>query len=78
MAGQYLGAFVGSAVVFGVYRDLIDQVGKGELKVIGEGATAGIWATYPYNGEISAGALLGDQVSQFRWRNGGVVSYSQF
>jgi len=62
MAGQYLGAFVGSAVVFGVYRDLIEQVGKGELKVIGEGATAGIWATYPYNDSISAGTLLGDQI----------------
>ena len=63
MAGQYLGAFLGSAVVFGVYRGLIDQVGKGKLLVTGDGATAGIWATYPYNGDISAGTLLGDQVT---------------
>ena len=67
MAGQYLGAFCGSAVVFGVYHDLIDLVGKGKLLVIGEGATAGIWATYPYSVDgttsaVSAGALLGDQV----------------
>jgi len=62
MAGQYLGAFLGSAVVFGVYHDLIEEVGKGKLLVTGDGATAGIWATYPYSKDISAGTLLGDQI----------------
>jgi len=55
MAGQYLGAFVGAAVVHGVYYDLIEAKG---LTVPG---TAGIFATYPYTG-VTTGQLLGDQI----------------
>jgi len=61
MIGQYLGAFLGAAVVFGVYHDLIVSHAKGELTVTGEVATAGIFATYP-NGKVSTGTALGDQI----------------
>lgn len=61
MLGQYLGAFVGSAVVFGVYRDLIDKFADGKLLVGGKTATAGIFATYP-NGAVTTGTALADQV----------------
>jgi len=61
MVGQYLGAFLGAAVVFGVYHDLIDKFAKGALAVKGEHATAGIFATYR-NGDVSTGTALGDQI----------------
>jgi len=64
MLGQYLGAFFGAAIVFGVYGDLIGVVGQGKLLVADNGtatATAGIFATYPYTG-VSTGTLLFDQV----------------
>uniref|UniRef100_A0A3P8YNU0 Aquaporin-3 n=1 Tax=Esox lucius TaxID=8010 RepID=A0A3P8YNU0_ESOLU len=45
-AAQTLGAFLGSAVIFGLYYDALwDHAGK--LLVEGENATAGIFATYP-------------------------------
>ncbi|KAG7498187.1 aquaporin-3-like [Solea senegalensis] len=44
---QTLGAFLGAAVVFGMYSDAFWDFGHGELIVVGENATAGIFATYP-------------------------------
>ncbi|XP_054468089.1 aquaporin-3-like [Anoplopoma fimbria] len=44
---QTLGAFLGAAVVFGMYIDALWDFGQGELIVVGTNATAGIFATYP-------------------------------
>ncbi|XP_063051089.1 aquaporin-3-like [Engraulis encrasicolus] len=47
---QTIGAFFGSAIIFGLYYDALwDFAGKvpDELLVVGEKATAGIFATYP-------------------------------
>ncbi|XP_077554946.1 aquaporin-9-like isoform X2 [Haemaphysalis longicornis] len=46
-AAQYLGAFVGAALVFITYRDQIAHFDKGQRMVTGKTATAGIFATYP-------------------------------
>jgi MIP family channel proteins len=55
MAGQYLGAFCGAAVVYGVYFDLLKAKG---LEIPD---TAGIFATYPYK-DITNATALGDQI----------------
>lgn len=47
LLGQYLGSFVGAAVVFGIYHDQLMSFSNGELNVSGSLATAGIFATYP-------------------------------
>ncbi|XP_037608910.1 aquaporin-3-like [Sebastes umbrosus] len=44
---QTLGAFLGAAIVFGMYFDALWDFSPGELIVVGENATAGIFATYP-------------------------------
>lgn len=44
---QFLGAFVGSAVVFGVYYEALMNYSGGVLTVTGPNATAHIFATYP-------------------------------
>ncbi|KAG7238647.1 hypothetical protein INR49_030721, partial [Caranx melampygus] len=44
---QTLGAFLGAAIVFGLYYDALWDFGHGELIVLGTNATAGIFATYP-------------------------------
>ncbi|XP_062290110.1 aquaporin-3-like [Scomber scombrus] len=44
---QTLGAFLGAAIVFGMYFDALQDFGQGELVVVGKNATAGIFATYP-------------------------------
>ena len=44
---QLAGAMVASAVVFLTYHEALDQFDGGTRQVIGEQATAGIWATYP-------------------------------
>ncbi|XP_061912822.1 aquaporin-3-like [Entelurus aequoreus] len=44
---QTLGAFLAAAVVFCVYFDAIWDFGHGELLLVGQNATAGIFATYP-------------------------------
>nr|QGA30438.1 aquaporin 3b [Lateolabrax maculatus] len=44
---QTLGAFLGAAVVFGMYFDALLDFSQGELIVVGKNATAGIFATYP-------------------------------
>lgn len=46
---QTLGAFLGSGVIFGLYYDAMWAFGDNDLIVIGEKATAGIFATYPSN-----------------------------
>ena len=61
MIAQYLGAFCGAAVVFGVYNDQIHAFAKGDLLVSGDLQTAGIFATYP-NPNVSTATALGDQV----------------
>ncbi|XP_061118898.1 aquaporin-3-like [Conger conger] len=44
---QTLGAFLGSGIIFGMYFDALWDFGHGKLIVVGENATAGIFATYP-------------------------------
>ncbi|XP_043934836.1 aquaporin-9 isoform X2 [Protopterus annectens] len=44
---QFLGAFVGSATVFGVYYEALMNYSGGILTVTGPNATAHIFATYP-------------------------------
>ncbi|XP_053195406.1 aquaporin-3-like [Scomber japonicus] len=44
---QTLGAFLGAAIVFGMYFDALQDFSQGELVVVGKNATAGIFATYP-------------------------------
>ncbi|XP_074546345.1 aquaporin-3-like [Halichoeres trimaculatus] len=44
---QTLGAFLGAAVVFGMYVDALRDFNQGELIVVGENSTAGIFTTYP-------------------------------
>ncbi|XP_029921125.1 aquaporin-3b [Myripristis murdjan] len=44
---QTLGAFLGSALIFGMYFDALWDYGQGELIVVGNNSTAGIFATYP-------------------------------
>ncbi|GAA6066920.1 aquaporin-3b [Tachysurus ichikawai] len=46
---QTIGAFLGSAIIFGMYFDALWEYRKGSLIVSGENATAGIFATYPSN-----------------------------
>ncbi|KAL7853265.1 hypothetical protein AOLI_G00201090 [Acnodon oligacanthus] len=46
---QTLGAFLGSGIIFGMYFDALWKFRKGSLIVVGENATAGIFATYPSN-----------------------------
>ncbi|XP_054612178.1 aquaporin-3-like [Dunckerocampus dactyliophorus] len=44
---QTLGAFLAALVVFCIYFDAIWDFGHGELLLLGNNATAGIFATYP-------------------------------
>ncbi|XP_065290422.1 aquaporin-9-like isoform X2 [Dermacentor albipictus] len=46
-AAQYLGAFVGAALVFVTYKDCIEHFDQGVRAVVGKKATAAIFATYP-------------------------------
>ena len=45
--GQYLGAFFGTAIVFGIYHDQLIAYTGGNLTVGGEYGTAEIFASYP-------------------------------
>ena len=58
MLAQYLGAFLASAVLYGIYADGINGAGG---KIDG---TAGIFASYPYSGDWqpSAATLAFDQI----------------
>lgn len=44
---QFLGGFVGAAVLFGIYYDGLMSFAGGKLLIVGENATAHIFATYP-------------------------------
>ncbi|KAB1277826.1 Aquaporin-9 [Camelus dromedarius] len=47
VGAQLLGAFAGSAVLFGIYYDAFMSFAGGKLLIVGENATAHIFATYP-------------------------------
>ncbi|XP_070922887.1 aquaporin-9 isoform X1 [Macaca nemestrina] len=47
VGAQFLGAFVGAATLFGVYYDGLMSFAGGKLLIVGENATAHIFATYP-------------------------------
>lgn len=55
-AGQTLGAFLASAIVFGLYKDILDKFDPNRTM-----KTAGIWTTYP-NEAVSHGTIFGDQL----------------
>nr|AKP21008.1 aquaporin 9 [Pontoporia blainvillei] len=61
VGAQFLGAFVGAATLFGIYYDAFLSFAGGKLLVVGENATAHIFATYPapYLSLVNA---LADQV----------------
>jgi MIP family channel proteins len=47
VAGQMLGAFLASVVVYVTYREALDAFDGGTRQISGALGTAGIWATYP-------------------------------
>ncbi|KAI4900197.1 hypothetical protein NFI96_017681 [Prochilodus magdalenae] len=47
VAAQFIGAFIGSCAVFGLYYDALMDYTNGVLLVTGENATANIFASYP-------------------------------
>lgn len=47
IVAQFIGAIVASAVVYATYHDALNAFDGGVRQVVGEHATAGIWATYP-------------------------------
>ncbi|XP_046511252.1 aquaporin-9 [Equus quagga] len=47
MGAQFLGAFAGAATLFGIYYDGLMSFAGGKLLIVGENATAHIFATYP-------------------------------
>uniref|UniRef100_A0A5S6R1C1 Aquaporin n=1 Tax=Trichuris muris TaxID=70415 RepID=A0A5S6R1C1_TRIMR len=46
-AGQYLGAFTASSILYGIYSGALDKFDQGTRMVSGPTATASIFATYP-------------------------------
>ena len=63
LAGQYLGAFLGSSLVLFTYRDALHHFSGGRYVVAGENATAGIFVTFPAEGVTNFGGAV-DQVGQ--------------
>lgn len=59
MAGQYIGAFLASAVVYGNYADAINMVEGGSNRT---GSTQGIFASYPFTNQTSGLTLAFDQI----------------
>ncbi|XP_076984144.1 aquaporin-9 [Tamandua tetradactyla] len=47
VGAQFLGAFAGAATLFGIYYDGLMSFAGGKLLIVGENATALIFATYP-------------------------------
>ncbi|NXF38426.1 AQP3 protein, partial [Nyctibius bracteatus] len=47
LTGQFLGSFMASVTVFGIYYDALHSYTKGNFTVTGPTATASIFATYP-------------------------------
>jgi len=62
---QFLGAFVGAAIVYGSYESTISSVDGGVRAVTGPNATAGIFATYPTPGLSIPTAFLTEAVGTF-------------
>lgn len=58
---QLLGAFIASAVVYGIYYDALNEFDGGVRQVLGPNGTAGIWATYPQS-FVSTGNGFADQL----------------
>ncbi|XP_062846009.1 aquaporin-9b [Trichomycterus rosablanca] len=61
VAAQFIGAFTGSCVVFGLYYDAFMDYSNGVLLVSGENATANIFASYPAKHLSTVNAFI-DQV----------------
>jgi MIP family channel proteins len=61
VAGQMLGAFAASAVVYFTYYDALNHFDGGVRQVTGALGTAGIWATYPQPWLSTLGGLI-DQI----------------
>ncbi|XP_004578102.1 aquaporin-9 [Ochotona princeps] len=61
VGAQFLGAFVGAATLFGVYYDAFVSFAGGKLLIVGENATAHIFATYPAS-YLSLTNAFADQV----------------
>ena len=61
VAAQVAGAFMGAAVTFLTYREAFDRFDGGVRQVVGEKATAGIFATYPQSFLSTSGGFV-DQV----------------
>jgi len=61
LTAQYLGAFLGSAIVLFTYKDALHHYSGGEYIVAGEKATAGIFATFPAPGVTNFGGAV-DQI----------------
>ena len=59
VAAQVGGAFAGAAVTFLTYREAFDHFDGGARQVVGEKATAGIFATYPQPFLSTIGRLRG-------------------
>lgn len=62
LAAQLAGAFVASALVYGVYYEALNHFDGGQRMVLGPKGTAGIWATYPAEHLSFFGGLV-DQVA---------------
>ncbi|KAG3261940.1 aquaporin 9, transcript variant X2 [Ictidomys tridecemlineatus] len=60
VGAQFLGAFVGAATLFGIYYDGLMSFAGGKLLIVGENATAQIFATYPAP-YLSLGNAFADQ-----------------
>ncbi|KAM6149375.1 aquaporin-9 [Erethizon dorsatum] len=61
VGAQFLGAFAGSAVLFGIYYEGLMSFAGGKLLIVGENATAHIFATYPAS-YLSLANAFADQV----------------
>lgn len=58
---QLFGAFLASAVVYGIYYDALNAFDGGVRQILGVNGTAGIWATYPQD-FLSTGNGFADQL----------------
>jgi MIP family channel proteins len=61
VAAQVAGAFAGAAVTYLTYREAFDDFDGGLRRVVGDRATAGIFATYPQPFLSATGGLV-DQI----------------
>ncbi|NWY03423.1 AQP7 protein, partial [Nothoprocta ornata] len=56
--GQFLGSFLASATVFGIYYEALYDYTKGNFTVTGPNATAGLFSTYPASYMSLTGGFL--------------------